>query len=772
MNWLNTEMDREVLGITTGASRQSVGQAAWANTYIDTAYKRGMRRADAELARAGILPTGEALAFPIDARFLQPIHADRVGLIYTRTFSELKGITDTMDQEISRILAQGIAEGRGPQYIARQMNKAITGKGLPSLGTGRMSAVQRSRILARTEVIRAHHAATINIYREAQVEGVKVKAEWATADDDRVCPDCGFMEGRIFTLDEIETLIPFHPQCRCVALPNVGQKPDVTTKGERFDYVGDRYKAKDGTFRRRGFYEQRTGKTLRGAPKAGAKVKGTPPSAEELARRQRAAVRAARRRAREAATQAKVAGPTPPTPIVPPTAPPPAAPPPTPAPPPAAPPTPTVTTPTSPKLSLENATKRLKDRYGVTVNVSKLGPTAGKRFANDVLATLDDISERFPAFKSQMSARQFGKKPQLTPLIGSKGKSFMGTGGNPLSGRYYTGNVQLASGMTRNAKALRIGGKAWDVGDDFFSVTRHEFGHRVYRPNKEEWLKLHNELRGNVFFSQNVSSYAASNADEAFAECFAAYTHPDYGKAGVRLPAKVEKFFEQAFGKAKVTAPPAAPPPAPAPTAPSVKVPKAFDEKTATAFVEGNGSIVAKNATKAQLESVLSYTEGDALGINLSLRASNQKEALARLSAREKQMIKDLDAMMKKAPELRKPSVVFRTVDLGSDVADDFIGPVGSEFVDDAYVSTTPSQEAYKKILRDADDMFQMYRPANLKIVLPENSQGIGLGESLLGDDAPFLYQKEFLLPRGTRFRVLERKVVAGVEEITLEVVT
>jgi len=45
-----------------------------------------------------------------------------------------------------------------------------------------------------------------------------VRAEWKTAGYN-VCPDCSAMEGRIFSLDEIESMIPLHPNCRCVALP-------------------------------------------------------------------------------------------------------------------------------------------------------------------------------------------------------------------------------------------------------------------------------------------------------------------------------------------------------------------------------------------------------------------------------------------------------------------------------------------------------------------------------------------------------------------------
>ena len=42
---------------------------------------------------------------------------------------------------------------------------------------------------------------------------VLMQAEWSTAGDDRVCPECASLEGKVYTLDEIEGLIPVHPNC-------------------------------------------------------------------------------------------------------------------------------------------------------------------------------------------------------------------------------------------------------------------------------------------------------------------------------------------------------------------------------------------------------------------------------------------------------------------------------------------------------------------------------------------------------------------------------
>jgi SPP1 gp7 family putative phage head morphogenesis protein len=212
MAWL---AEQEAAGVLQMAQKSRIGGAVeqpWTNIYIDTAYQRGIRRGRQELRNQGVDIPGfgdKQLRDPIMTAFNQPIHADRVGLIYTRAYSDLKGITGVMDTQISRVLAQGIAERRGPRELARTINERVDAIG-----------ITRARTLARTEVIRAHHAANIQEYRNAGVEGVSVKAEWSTAGFN-VCPICSALQGKVFTLDEIEGMIPKHPNCRCVCLPHL-----------------------------------------------------------------------------------------------------------------------------------------------------------------------------------------------------------------------------------------------------------------------------------------------------------------------------------------------------------------------------------------------------------------------------------------------------------------------------------------------------------------------------------------------------------------------
>jgi SPP1 gp7 family putative phage head morphogenesis protein len=124
-----------------------------------------------------------------------------------------------MDKQISRTLANGLAEGRGPMEIARSLVDRVEKIG-----------VTRARMLARTETIASHAQASLNTYEEAGLEGVQVEAEFATAQDNKVCPECQALEGRTFTMQEAQGVIPVHPNCRCAWLPVVANPREVNLR--------------------------------------------------------------------------------------------------------------------------------------------------------------------------------------------------------------------------------------------------------------------------------------------------------------------------------------------------------------------------------------------------------------------------------------------------------------------------------------------------------------------------------------------------------------
>jgi len=236
MNWLQGQ---EAKGILEVGTMQQIGtpiETAWTNKYIKDSYQRGVQRARWEMKSAGYKVPPISETGGISASMSTPFHMDRVGVLYTRVFQELKGITSQMDTQISRVLSQGIADGKHPTELAKLLTRAISGP-VGDLGItdtlGRfIPAERRAQTLARTEIIRAHHQGNIQEMKNWAVEGVKVKAEWVTAGY-KVCPECAALEGKVYNLDEIQNKIPLHPNCRCCAIPvkagekKVGEFPKV-----------------------------------------------------------------------------------------------------------------------------------------------------------------------------------------------------------------------------------------------------------------------------------------------------------------------------------------------------------------------------------------------------------------------------------------------------------------------------------------------------------------------------------------------------------------
>lgn len=217
MAWLKEMEERNILEVTTRPGIHQ-GSMPWTNHYIQSSYQKGLSRSRTELRRQGFeVPAAQGVlpgsTDPIGVAFNQPFHAERVAVIYTRAFNDLKGITSVMDAQISRVLARGLMDGLNPMTIARNLANRVDSVG-----------ITRARTLARTEVIAAHHSATIGEYRRWGADHVRVQAEWQTAGFN-VCPECQELEGRVFTLDEIDGMIPLHPNCRCVAIPVVPEDP-------------------------------------------------------------------------------------------------------------------------------------------------------------------------------------------------------------------------------------------------------------------------------------------------------------------------------------------------------------------------------------------------------------------------------------------------------------------------------------------------------------------------------------------------------------------
>ena len=210
MDWLRQAESQEILEVQYGTPIRSAARRSWQNVYLQSAYQKGLSSAASSLKKQGVKVEDSF----IQSAFLRPTHADRAGLIFTRAFTQLEGITDVMDQQLSQVLSQGIIEGVGARELAKRLTERVDKIG-----------ITRARRLARTETISAHAEASLNAYEEAEIEGVTVMAEFATAQDDKVCQQCQELEEKYnsdpISIDEAHGIIPVHPNCRCAWTPVV-----------------------------------------------------------------------------------------------------------------------------------------------------------------------------------------------------------------------------------------------------------------------------------------------------------------------------------------------------------------------------------------------------------------------------------------------------------------------------------------------------------------------------------------------------------------------
>lgn len=87
---------------------------------------------------------------------------------------------------------------------------------------------RRAALIASTEVTRAYAQANAIAYRES---GVVDRVEWRTANDERVCPQCGPLHTKRAPLDTLAFdgytgAPPRHPACRCWIVPVISEPGD------------------------------------------------------------------------------------------------------------------------------------------------------------------------------------------------------------------------------------------------------------------------------------------------------------------------------------------------------------------------------------------------------------------------------------------------------------------------------------------------------------------------------------------------------------------
>lgn len=212
--WLQIQINQHIL-----SQRQA---DSWFTDYVSKAYAKGIARSFEDVRSLGRSQAyyNKRLDFYLGSRaeflsssFSRPASQSRIELLGSRTFSELKGVTDAMSQQMTRTLVDGMAQGISPREVAVNLNRDVANIG-----------IMRARRVARTETIRAHASGQLQSLRDLGVDQIGVAVELSTAGDNKVCPRCRLLNGIVLTPDEAEGLIPVHDECRCCFQPaNIGE---------------------------------------------------------------------------------------------------------------------------------------------------------------------------------------------------------------------------------------------------------------------------------------------------------------------------------------------------------------------------------------------------------------------------------------------------------------------------------------------------------------------------------------------------------------------
>jgi HK97 family phage portal protein len=125
----------------------------------------------------------------------------------------VSSVNTTTRNKLKKTLSDGVKLGEDADQLAKRIRDIY-----------KEATENRAKMIARTEVMRANNFATQEAYRQS---GIVVGKEWLTAIDERTCPYCNELDGKILSLKDNYfsssfgkiSEPPLHPRCRCTTMP-------------------------------------------------------------------------------------------------------------------------------------------------------------------------------------------------------------------------------------------------------------------------------------------------------------------------------------------------------------------------------------------------------------------------------------------------------------------------------------------------------------------------------------------------------------------------
>lgn len=187
----------------------------WLQYYVGTAYAKGVtdtRRAALFMLRGRPRQLTPELILALQRladetgtlAIVNPRHIERANLLFERVYSQLDGVTKSMEQQMAETLSRSMLNGDNPRDTAVLLNDRVDAIGKV-----------RARLIARTEMINAHQRASVE---EAdylsEIVGEDFRMLWMTSIDGRERPSHRARNGNIYTREEVGPLLG-EPNCRC-----------------------------------------------------------------------------------------------------------------------------------------------------------------------------------------------------------------------------------------------------------------------------------------------------------------------------------------------------------------------------------------------------------------------------------------------------------------------------------------------------------------------------------------------------------------------------
>lgn len=207
-------------------------------------------------------------------------------------------------------------------------------------------------------------------------------------------------------------------------------------------------------------------------------------------------------------------------------------------------------------MDMDELKKHLRDNANIILNDEMPGASVkDTKRAREIAATLATSIDRL--YKNGDFIRQSmlkgGIRNQGITVTLVKGKVLEAkeSGGSRAFARYNKGTntITIASGLRLKARSSKPTIGQFNVGTDFETVLSHEIGHsisgKILIAAGVDSLTDVFHSKPKAYWEKNVSGYGSKNPVELFAEAFAAYTHPGYGKSKGIAPELVD-IFEKA----------------------------------------------------------------------------------------------------------------------------------------------------------------------------------------------------------------------------------